>query len=314
MKLISLVLPLYNEEQSIFAFWSELKRNLSGLPDYRFELLWINDGSTDKSGEILQTRILTDKGTNYAHKIVEFSRNFGHEAAMLAGLELSAGDAVICMDTDLQHPPQLISKMLDKFEQGAQIVLTIRKENKGQGLIKRVLSGLFYEIMNYLSEDYHFEKGASDFFLLDRQVVNAVKRYYKFSNLFIRGFIQNIGFKVEKIEYVAPPRIAGKSKYNFGKLLRLSMDAIFGFSFKPLRISRFFAVIYILFSLVLGAYTVYTYFWGEKPPSGYTTIVLFLSVSFAFLFSIISVLSFYFEKLIQEVRQKPNYIIKRIIE
>jgi dolichol-phosphate mannosyltransferase len=313
--LISIVLPFFNESNGLSLFWDELKKHLEKL-NYEFELIWVDDGSTDDSAQIFLNKIFNnaEKNKNYRHIFIQFSRNFGHDAAMMAGIENSTGDGIICMDTDLQHPPQLIERILENFKQGYQIIMMKRQENLGQSKLKNFLSASFYKFMNFLADDVKFIPGASDYFFISRTVANILTTRFNHSILFLRGTIQNLGFKIKTIEFIAPPRQYGESKYNFKKLMSLAMKAVFNFSFKPLHISRLLAVLYAIFSLGLGIYTIYQYLFGQKPPSGYTTIVLFMSLSFAFLFILMSIISYYFENLIKEVRRKPSYIIARILK
>jgi len=312
--LISVVLSVYNEEHNLTEFWDKLRNVLTELARLNFELLWVDDGSTDKSTFILKNKIFKDRPKNVKHKLIVFTKNFGHEAAMQAGINYSTGDAIICMDTDMQNPPQLLTDMINRYSQGFEIVLMVKKENLGQRGFKKSASRIFYSILNSLSEEITFTKGASDFFLISKHVKLILEQEINYSIKFLRGIIQSLGFETAIIYYSAPKRYAGESKYSLKKLLELSLDAIFSFSYKPLRLSRLIALFYIFFSIVLSGYSVYQYFLGDKPPSGYTTIILFLSFSFAGLFIIISILSFYFEKLIEEVKKKPIFLIKEIIE
>jgi dolichol-phosphate mannosyltransferase len=307
---ISIVLSVFNEEEGLTSFWSVLSNALSKLPDIRFEVIWVNDGSTDKTQAIIDQIVLIDGTTNIDHISIEFSKNYGHEAAMIAGIDNSNGEAIICMDSDSQHPPEKISEMINAFNVGAEIILMERDTREDNSILKNMLSSIFYKIINYLSV-YKFQNNSSDFFLISKQVAEILKSSFRERNRFLRGFIQSIGFNKEVIKYKAPAREYGTSHYSYAKLVKLSFNAIFSFSNKPLRLSILASIIFIVFTLSLGIYSMIMFLFGDETPSGYTTIVIFLSLSFSILFVLITILSLYFEKTIEETRQRPIYIIKR---
>jgi polyisoprenyl-phosphate glycosyltransferase len=309
-KTISLVLSLYNEEAGAKAFWDDLKQSLSTLPEWKFEILWVNDGSTDGTQHVIHQILQEPPTANITHRPIEFSRNFGHEAAIIAGIDHASGDAVICMDSDGQHPPTAIASMLKAYENGSDIVLMERLRRNDNGIVKNLFSNLFYRCINLLSA-IRFEHNATDFFLVSAEVADVLRHHFRERNRFIRGFIQSIGFRTTKLPFEAPARMFGTTNYSFGKLFKLALNAIFTFSSVPLRISIFFSIVFILFTILLGGYSLYMYLFGTAPPSGYTTIVLFLSFSFSLLFFTLAILSAYFEKMIQETRSRPVYIIKK---
>jgi len=310
MKIITIVVSVFNEQDGIIHFSNELFKTLSQINGYKFEVLWINDGSTDKSHHLLNTKIINHSSQEIVNKYIRFSKNFGHESAMLAGIDNSSGEALICIDSDMQHPPSLLRKMIEIYEEGYEIVLPKRISNPDENFIKNITNNIFYKTINYLSEQIKLEEGVSDFFLISNDVIKLFKNEYRFSTRWIRGVLQSIGFSVIKVEYEASSRIYGNSKYNFKKLLSLSLDAIFSFSFKPMHVAKYISLVFILFSVSLGLYSMFEYFQGLKPPSGYTTLILFISLSFSFLFFILSIISFYLEKLIMETYKTPLYIIK----
>lgn len=314
MEIISIVLSVYNEELGILEFSEKLFQSILKVQGYQFELIWVNDGSSDKSGEIIKEKILSIKSLNWKSKYIEFSKNFGHEAAMLAGIDHSNGSAVICMDTDMQHPPELIHELIHFYELGYSIVLPKRKHNPDTLVINRLSTNLFYRIINFLSPKVRFEQGISDFYLLKKEVISILKTEYRFSTRWIRGVIQDIGFKTIKFEYFAEGRKFGKSKYSLNKLFKLSFDAIFSFSFRPLHLAKYTSIIFLLSSILLAIYSLKNYLIGSKPPSGYTTIIIFISLAFTILFFILATISFYLEKLIAEIFKKPLYIIKNDYE
>lgn len=308
---ISIVLSLYNEQEGVKFFSESLREVLLSQPNTSFELIWVNDGSIDGTQLLIDEIRTSETATNIEHITIQFSRNFGHEAAMIAGIDNASGEAIICMDSDGQHPPELIPLMVDQFNKGNDIVLMERTQRADGGFIKKSLSRLFYRILNSLST-FQFEANSTDFFLISKQVATILRENYRERSRFIRGFIQQVGFAKAVIPFQAPERKHGVSAYSFGSLFRLAFNAIFSFSNKPLRLCIGISVVFILFTILLTGYSLFEYFYGETPPSGYTTIVIFLSLSFSILFVVITILSLYFEKALQEIRQRPIYIIKKI--
>jgi len=306
---ISIIISLYNEEDGVSFFGEGLLSYLSEIRTHEFEVIWVNDGSKDLTQLKVNSIIDKNQYSNIQNTCIEFSKNFGHEAAMISGIDNASGKAIICMDGDGQHPYEEIPKMIDAFENGSDFVLMKRDKRADNSFLKNALSAMFYKIINSLSE-IKFQQNSSDFFLISNTIADILKKNYREKNRFIRGFIQSLGFVNSTLSYSAPKRLHGESSYTFKKLFKLAVSAIFTFSFKPLRLSIYFAIFFILLTLTLGGYSLFQFFFGYAPPSGYTTIILFLSFSFASLFSIFSIQLMYFEKLIEESRQSPIYIIK----
>ncbi|WP_423128785.1 glycosyltransferase family 2 protein [Gaoshiqia sp. Z1-71] len=309
--MISIVISLYNEEDGVLSFWALLRAELIKMADIDFEVIWVNDGSTDQTQNRIEKLTTSHPGQNISHCSIEFSKNFGHESAMIAGIDHAKGDAVICMDGDGQHPPAEIENMLHAYQAGSDFVLMECIQREDNGLVKKLLSASFYKLINRLST-IKLRNNATDFFLISRQVADILKTCYREQNRFIRGFIQSIGFSSVVLPFHAPSRLYGKSNYSLFRLFKHAFNAIFAFSNKPLRISMFFSVVFISFTVVFGLYTHYMYLYGDTPPSGYTSIIFLMLISFSLLFFTITILSLYFEKVIQEMRQRPIYIIKNI--
>jgi glycosyltransferase involved in cell wall biosynthesis len=307
---ISIVISLFNEEEVIFHFWKGLRHAISEQKELAFELLWVNDGSADKTQEHIDTIISEAAINNIEHRAIEFSKNFGHEAAMIAGVDNATGDAIICMDSDGQHPAQEIEKMVALFQEGNDIVLMERIQRHDNSWLKKKLSGLFYKLINQLST-VQFQHNSTDFFLISKEVAGILKTDYREQTRFIRGFIQSIGFNKTVLPFEAPAREFGESNYNYYSLLKLAFNAVFAFSNKPLRMSMLISIMFILFTSIFSVYTLYMFMFGNTPPSGYTSIILLVSFSFSLLFLTITILSLYFEKAINETRKRPIYIIKK---
>jgi polyisoprenyl-phosphate glycosyltransferase len=309
--LISVVISLYNEADGVLNFWSDLREELTTLTEFCFEVIWVNDGSKDKTQVFIDEKIIVIIENNITHCSIEFSKNFGHEAAMIAGIDNAKGEAIICMDADGQHPPAEIAKMIAAFYAGNNSVLMERIYREDEGLFKKWLSSTFYVIINKLSS-IEIRNNATDFFLISRQVADILKFNYREKNRLIRGYIQSLGFTLKVLPFKAPCRLSGESRYSYTKLVKLALDSVFAFSNKPLRISIVFSVLFILLTVLFGGYSLGMYLFGDTPPSGYTSIILLLTFSFSLLFLTITILSLYFEKVIQELRQRPLYLIKRL--
>ncbi len=308
-KKISVVVSVYNEEDVVVSFWSELSRVIKqqNKLGFGFEVIFVNDGSSDKTPDLLNG---IASGTQAA-KVIHFSRNFGHEAAMLAGIEHAAGDAVICMDSDLQHPPSEIPLMTERFTEGSEIVTMTRDHRSGGGWMRKLGSTVFYRAINLLSKG-DFEPMASDFFLISKRVAGLIVNNYREKTRFLRGLVQSVGFKKSSLTYIAPRREAGKSKYSFFRLFLLSLSAIATFSHMPLRLGLGLGVLFGGFSMAVGIYSIIMKFAGQ-PFSGYTTIVLLMSFGFAMLFIVIGIIGEYIGYIFTEVKNRPVYIIDRIV-
>lgn len=311
-KSLSIVLSLYNEEESIPQLWASLRKNLLQLNAEWIEILWVNDGSSDKTQEKVDEIIGSNPdGLVLKHVALEFTRNFGHEAAMIAGIDHATGDAIICMDGDLQHPPEKIEKLYARFLDGYDVVMTERIDREDNGFLKKKLSKWFYSFLNGMSS-FTFNKNASDFFLISQHVKNVLEENFRERNRFLRGYIQIVGFDQATVEFVAPERIAGRSNYSFKKLLLLSLNALFSFSNKPLQLASYISFLFVIFTSGITIFSFIDYFVGENPPSGYTTLIIFISICFTTLFVVLAILSLYLAKGLDEIRQRPIYTIKRV--
>jgi len=309
---LSIIVSVYNEEEVLSDFWKEIKTRItSDLQDYDCQVVFVNDGSKDKSQDIINS-FISEKNDTFRVKSIEFSTNFGHEAAMIAGIDNTEDDIIICLDSDLQHPPAMIKPMLDKQKEGFEIILMNRSKRHDNKRISNWLSKLFYYLIDFLS-DTNFEKNASDFFMITKTVADVLKTEYRERNRFLRGYIQIIGFNLCTLDFEAPARHAGESNYSFKSLFKLAGTAIFAFSNKPLVISLVFSLLFLLFSFGVMVFTLIVYFFGSAPPSGYTTQILFQSIGFTVLCFLISILSIYFGKSLSELRDRPIYLVKNIL-
>lgn len=306
-KLLSVVVSVYNEEPALREFFGETGKILDGLPEgWDYELLFVNDGSRDQSLSILREFAAGDSRV----KVVNFSRNFGHEAAMIAGIDYASGDGVICMDADLQHPPECIPRILEKFDEGFEVISMVRTKNKSAGLLKNFTSAAFYKLINRMS-DVEFEANASDFFAVSAQAADVLRNNYREKVRFLRGYVQSIGFRKTTLEYEARPRFAGESKYSIRSLFKFSINTILCFSDLPLKLGIYSGCAVALFGLLVMIYTIYT--WAKfGAPSGYATIVVLLSFMFAMLFVIVGIIGEYIAILFAELKDRPVYIVRDV--
>ncbi|MDR2009183.1 MAG: glycosyltransferase family 2 protein [Bacteroidales bacterium] len=298
----SIVASVYNEEEGLILFYEKLTHVLSTL-NIAYEIIFVNDGSIDNSLFILEN--LAKKDNNI--KIINFSRNFGHEAAMIAGIDYSSGDAVICMDSDLQHPPEMIPEMLQKNKEGFEVVNMVRTDRYDAGIIQKMNSKLFYRFINKIS-NVKLVENASDFFLVSAKVCEILRTNYRERSRFLRGIIQLVGFSKTTIEYVAKERIAGKSKYSFFKLLMLSFTAISSFSKFPLQLGIIIGLFFCLVSFVLIIYSVIMWIL-ESPVSGYTTLIVFLSAFAGIQLLITGIIGQYISYMFDEIKGRPIYVV-----
>ncbi len=298
---ISVVVSVYNEEKALEDFFRETTQVLEET-GWDWELIFVNDGSADASLFVLKRLAAQDKRV----KLVSFSRNFGHEAAMIAGMDFSSGEVVVCMDADLQHPPACIPEILKKREEGYEVISMVRTKNRTAGLIKNITSSGFYWLINHIS-DVHFEPNASDFFAVSRRVARVMRENYRERVRFLRGYVQNVGFKRTTIEYEAGVRVAGESKYSLKKLFAFSINTILCFSNMPLKLGIYTGI----FSALLGVgVMVYTLLTRQGAPSGYATIVVLLCFMFAMMFVLIGIIGEYIAILFTELKDRPIYIVE----
>ena len=305
--LYSIIVSVYNEEAVLPIFHQEVSAVIDSMADTAdFELLFVNDGSHDNSRQVLQQLMEKDQRV----RVIHFSRNFGHEAAMLAGLDHCKGEAAVCMDSDLQHPPTLLPQMFEQYQQGKDVITMMRTERADGGASKHLSSRLFYHIINKIS-DAQLQPGASDFFLLSQRVINVLRSDYRERTRFLRGIIQIIGFEKASLTYEAPPRAAGESKYSLWKLLKFSFTAIASFSKTPLKIGIYSGLIFVLLSIVLIIYSLIMWI-VDTPVSGYTTLVIFLSAFAGIQLFVTGAIGYYIGFVFDEVKQRPIYVIQEI--
>lgn len=302
-KKISIIVSVYNEEEVLFEFYRETIKVLL-LIENPYEIIFVNDGSVDGSRGILFNIAKDDENV----RVVHFSRNFGHEAAMIAGIDNASGDYLICMDADLQHPPTLLPEMVRKFESGYDIINMVRTVNKSAGIIKNITSSMFYKVINRLS-DIHLVINASDFFGISKRVADVLRSNYREKTRFLRGYVQNVGFNTTNIEYEAGKRFAGKSKYSIKKLFRFSMNTIMTFSNLPLKLGIYAGGMAAFLAIIMMIYTIVSFI-RVGTPSGYATTICLICFMFSVLFFIVGIIGEYLGIILSEIKDRPIYVVE----
>jgi dolichol-phosphate mannosyltransferase len=297
---ISIVVPAYDEELNVRQLHQAIRKALPA--DAILEIIFVDDGSRDATSERIREICREDP----AVRLIRFGRNFGHQAALIAGLEAARGAAVITLDCDLQHPPELLPKMVDAWRSGSRIVQMVRRETVGATRLKNVASRLFYSFINLVSET-PVTPGAADFQLLDRDVVDAVLRF-RDRHPFLRGLISWLGYSATSIDYVAPARYAGQSGYSLRKMMRLSVHAITGLSSKPLRVSFYLGIATALFCLAYATYAVFELWRGNTVP-GWTSVFVMVTFLGAVQLVSIAILGEYIGRIYEQSRGMPRYVI-----
>lgn len=304
--MISIIVPCYNEAGNIRILCQKISEQMEKL-DVDYELFFVDDGSIDGTFEIIESM----HKNNPKLKSIGFSRNFGHQAAIIAGLNYCKGDCVIMMDADLQHPPELIPEMVSKWENGYEIVNTIREDTNDESLFKRLTSKGFYKLINIISKT-KIEAGSADFRLLDRKVIDSFKEIGEYS-IFIRGMINWIGFNSIQIKYKPNERFSGTSKYSLRKMVSFALDGVTSFSSAPLQISMLFGLFISLLSFIYMTYALYINFFTDRALEGWTsTIISILFIGGIQLISI-GILGEYISKIFYEVKRRPRYLISKKI-
>ncbi len=303
-KKICIVIPACNEEKNIPLIIDAIK-GVMNVDSYNYSITFVDDGSTDNTLAVLKAKTQEDPNVFF----IGLSRNFGHQNALKAGIDSvdDTADAVIMMDGDLQHPPELIPVMLEKWEEGNEVVFTIRKDNDQLPLFKRKTSGLFYNLLNKLS-DMELEPGAADFRLIDKNVLHVFKRFNE-NDLFLRGLSKWIGFKQVGIEYIPGNRFSGTTKYTIKKMVRFALQGITSFSTKPLYIAAYLGFGFSVLSLLYIPYIIYSYFF-DKPISGWSSLIATIAFFGGLQLMILGIIGLYLGKLFMQSKNRPHYIIR----
>ena len=307
-KLLSIVVSAYNEEGNLLELHKQLTFHLDTCNTIDYELIFVNDGSTDSTLQILKLIVAKDKKA----KVVDLARNFGHEIAMTAGMDHANGDAVLFMDADLQHPPKVVPQIIAKWLEGSGIVFTKITNNEDKSWFGSLLSKWFYKVINVLS-DIKVPAQLPDFRLVSKEYIDVLKNMREDSRMF-RGMLNWMGiYDFAEIEFIAPKRFTGKTHYSLSKSFSLAINAILQFSIKPLRVSIIFSIICALFAALFGIWTIYEHFVYDKPTTGYATIICLLVFLFGLQFVILAILGEYIGRIHIESKDRPLYF-SRVID
>lgn len=305
-KLVSIVVPVFNEEENIEVFSREVIRHMSDLP-YAFEIIFVDDGSSDATPAIIDRL----NGEDPRIQGVIMARNYGHQVALTCGLDAADGDAVITMDGDMQHPPEMLPLLLARWEEGFEVVQTVREDTEGVSSFKRFTSRMFYRLMNAMSK-VRVQEGGSDFRLLDRKVVLGFRKFKERAR-FIRGMIGAIGYRQTQVRFVAPKRFAGTSKFSVMKMLRFALDGITAYSKLPLRFAFYVGVLFGILSIAVTVHVLYIkLFTNEAVPGWATTSASILLLGGLQLVGL-GIIGEYVGRIFEEVKQRPLYLIREVI-
>ena len=308
MKKVSVVIPMYYEEEVAEECYKRVSKTLKELKEYEYEIIFVNDGSQDKTLKILEE--IARKDSNV--KVISFSRNFGHQAAVTAGLKEVTGDAIVIMDADLQDPPELIPDMLKYWEQGNEIIYGTRKTRKVESAFKLLTAKMFYKTLNALS-DVEIPKDTGDFRLVDRKVIDVINNMPE-HNKFLRGLFSWVGFKQMSYEYERQGRVAGKTKYPLKKMLKLASDGIISFSTKPLKLLGTLGVLSIVISVIILIYALISYaFKLNNLSAGWTSIMVAITFFAGVQLLSIWIMSEYIGRIYEETKKRPQYIVDKKI-
>ncbi len=302
MKHVSIITPVYNEEKNIPLLVSTIATVLKDLP-YSYHIIMVDDGSSDGTLSVIKEQTAIHATVKY----ISFSRNFGHQNALKAGLDMATGDCVISMDGDMQHPADLIPVMLAKYEEGYDVVYTIRQEDKNLPAFKKSTSNFYYKILNRLS-DVKVDKGAADFRLMSMKVTEAVRNLPE-QDLFFRGIVKWVGFKQVALEYNPQERVHGSTKYTIRKMVSLALNGILSFSKKPLYLAAYLGIIFSTLSLLYIPYIAYSYFYGH-PISGWASVIATITFFGGLQLLILGVIGIYIGRMFIQMKNRPMYIVK----
>ncbi len=308
MQRVAIVVPVFNEEEAIELFYNQLTASLAGLEE-EISFIFVNDGSTDSTSARLEALAARDPRLT----VIELSRNFGHQAALSAGLDHADADYIITLDGDGEHPPELIPAMLNLARGGVDVVLAQRIESQQASAFKRWTSDAFYRFINRIA-DTQVISGAGDFRLLSRPALDALRSLPEYHR-FLRGMVAWIGFRTEVLPYTPALRLAGSSKYSFKKMLRLAMNATFSFSLVPLYASLSLGGIFLLLALIEAIYVLSFWISGRQAglAPGWSSLMFVLLVVGGTVMITLGVIGIYLGYIFQEVKHRPVYLVRRLL-
>lgn len=303
---LSIIAPIYNEESTIPALYQRLTSVLDGLR-VTYELVFINDGSHDRSLDLLRDLAQTDTRV----RVVDFSRNFGHQIAITAGMDLATGDAVVIIDADLQDPPELIADMLEKWKEGYDVVYAVREKRQGDTFFKQATAALFYRLLKRITSiDIPVDTG--DFRLMSRRTVEGMKLFRE-RNRFVRGLVSWVGFNQTGIPFIRDERYSGETKYPLKKMLKFALDGLVSFSFIPLQLATYFGFLVSGLSFLGIVWVLYLRWFTQETITGWTSLMVMVLFLGGIQLLTLGVLGEYVGRIYDEVKRRPLYLVKEWI-
>ena len=306
--IISVIIPCYNEQETVNRFYKEIKRVTDDILDYSFEFIYVNDGSKDQTASLVKELHVKDERVC----LVDFSRNFGKEAAMLAGMELAQGDAIVIMDVDLQDPPELVPKMIKLYEEGYENIYTRRRNREGEPPIRSFFANLFYKLINQMS-DVEIINGARDYRLLSRRAVDELIKL-KEKNRFSKGLFQWVGYDSICLEFDHVERVAGETKWSFMKLVDYAIEGITAFSNAPLRFATYAGIGIALISFLYLIYIFIATMVNGSTTAGWPSLVCIILFLGGIQLIFLGVIGEYIGRIYNEVKERPIYIVKEVVK
>ena len=303
MKKISIIVPAYNEEESLPILYKRLYDLMESMKEYNFEILFVNDGSKDNTLEIIKQ--LREKDNRICY--VDFSRNFGKEIAMIAGLDYVTGDCVIFIDADLQDPPELIPELVKYWNEGYDDVYAKRKSRKGETWLKKFTSKMYYKTLQHVTQ-VEIQKDTGDFRLLDRRCINKIKKIRE-SQRNTKSMFSWIGYKKKEVLYDREPRVAGKTKWNYIKLIDLAIDGITSFTTSPLRLSTFIAIPTFILLFIYFIYVIAKCFVIHEAIQAFQAIILLILFFSGIQILLFGILGEYLGRIFNETKHRPLYLV-----
>ena len=306
--IISVIIPCYNEQETVNRFYKEIKRVTDDILDYSFEFIYVNDGSKDQTASLVKELHVKDERVC----LVDFSRNFGKEAAMLAEMELAQGDAIVIMDVDLQDPPELVPKMIKLYEEGYENIYTRRRNREGEPPIRSFFANLFYKLINQMS-DVEIINGARDYRLLSRRAVDELIKL-KEKNRFSKGLFQWVGYDSICLEFDHVERVAGETKWSFMKLVDYAIEGITDFSNAPLRFATYTGIVIAVISFLYLIYILIETMINGSTTAGWPSLVCIILFLGGIQLIFLGVIGEYIGRIYNEVKERPIYIVKEVVK
>jgi glycosyltransferase involved in cell wall biosynthesis len=302
----SIIIPMYNEEEVIEETYHRLKKVMDQTGE-SYELIFVNDGSRDRSASIIKELALSDGNI----RLIDFSRNFGHQTAVTAGLDYANGQAIVIIDADLQDPPEVIPMMMEKWREGYDVVYGKRIKRQGETVFKKATAYLYYRVLDILSNE-SIPKDTGDFRLMNRKVSEAIKKMPE-RNRFLRGMVNWVGFNQTAVEYVRDERFAGETKYPLKKMLKFAADGIFSFTYKPLKLATYLGFFMSVAGFLYLLLVIYQRLFTDTTQSGWASTIAVILVFNGITLLILGIIGEYIGRIYEEVKGRPLYIVKETI-